>query len=131
MKYIIYILTLFISLTVFSQNAKDHIREGNKQYKEKKYEDKITITEMMVINISIDHYHWWFDINQNGHMENEFENLLSNHIDTNKLFQWLLHIYMSIWLRSAHYITFNFQKYFYSVCSNIPTRTSYNQFDVP
>jgi len=39
MKYLLYIITLFLSLTAFSQDAKQHIREGNKQYQEKKYEE--------------------------------------------------------------------------------------------
>jgi len=38
MKYILYILTVLFSLNASSQNAKQHIREGNKQYSEKKYE---------------------------------------------------------------------------------------------
>ena len=39
MKYLLYILTLAFSLAAFSQDAKEHIREGNKQYQEKKYEE--------------------------------------------------------------------------------------------
>ena len=39
MKHILYILTLLLSTTTFSQNAKQHIREGNKQYEAKKFEE--------------------------------------------------------------------------------------------
>jgi tetratricopeptide (TPR) repeat protein len=38
MKYILYILTLFLGFSLHAQNAKQHIRDGNKQYSEKKYE---------------------------------------------------------------------------------------------
>ena len=39
MKQLLCILSLLFSLNTFSQDAKQHIREGNKQYHEKKYEE--------------------------------------------------------------------------------------------
>ena len=39
MKYILYISTLLITLSTFAQEDKKYIREGNKLYNEKKYEE--------------------------------------------------------------------------------------------
>ena len=40
MKYILYILTLLLlTLNAYSQEEKKYIREGNKQYKAKKYDE--------------------------------------------------------------------------------------------
>ena len=39
MRYLIYILSFFICLNAFSQEEKKFIREGNQQYKDKKYEE--------------------------------------------------------------------------------------------
>ena len=39
MKYILYILSILISLSSYSQEEKKFIRKGNEQYKAKKYEE--------------------------------------------------------------------------------------------